>query len=165
MLPGSIKQAMRNAMTLELMIVPCLADNYAYILHEIETGTTSVIDVPEAAPILQVLTARGLKLRQILITHHHSDHIAGVEALAQATGAKVIGAAADAHRLPKLDMAVHPGQSFPLGVEQIVISLDGGQRRQHDQPGQCREDQNRDFCLEFQFIHHCGRSLCPIHGI
>lgn len=126
MLPGSIKQAMRNAMTLELMIVPCLADNYAYILHEIETGTTSVIDVPEAAPILQVLTARGLKLRQILITHHHSDHIAGVEALAQATGAKVIGAEADAHRLPKLDMAVHPGQSFPLGVEQIeVMGADG----------------------------------------
>jgi len=127
MLLGSITKRTRNAtMTLELIIVPCLADNYAYILHEIETETTSVVDVPEAAPILQVLTARGLKLRHILLTHHHNDHIAGVETLAQATGARVIGAASDANRLPPLDVAVRPGQSFPLGVEQYeVMAADG----------------------------------------
>ncbi len=108
-------------MPLELLILPCLADNYAYIVHEAATDTTSVIDVPEAAPVLQVLTQKGWKLNHILITHHHGDHIDGVEALAEATGARVIGAAADAHRLPPLSDAVRPGQSLPIGVEMVEV--------------------------------------------
>ena len=113
-------------MTLELLIVPCLADNYAYLLHDAGSNTTAVVDVPEAAPVQQLLAERGWRLDTILLTHHHNDHIAGVAALAGATGAAVIGAEADAQRLPKLDMAVHPGQSFPLGVEQIeVMGADG----------------------------------------
>lgn len=108
-------------MPLELVILPCLADNYTYLLHEAATGTTSVIDVPEAAPVLAALDARGWKLNHILITHHHNDHIDGVEALAGATGARVIGAAADAHRLPPLTETVRPGQVLPIGVEQVEV--------------------------------------------
>ncbi|MFN6951678.1 MAG: MBL fold metallo-hydrolase, partial [Albidovulum sp.] len=75
-------------MPLELVTVPCLKDNYAFLAHDAATGATAVVDVPEAAPILNALAARDWKASHILITHHHDDHIAGLKALAAATGAQ-----------------------------------------------------------------------------
>ena len=103
-------------MPLDLVTVPCLSDNYAFLLHDAASGATACIDVPEAAPILAALQARGWHLSDIWITHHHPDHVGGVAALVAATGAKVTGAAADAHRLPPLDRAVTPGDSVALGA-------------------------------------------------
>lgn len=104
-------------MTLELITIPCLKDNYAYLVHDAASGQTALIDAPEPAPILAALTERGLNLSHILITHHHWDHIDGVEALRAATGAFVWGAAADAHRLPPLDRLLQEGDRFTIGSE------------------------------------------------
>jgi hydroxyacylglutathione hydrolase len=104
-------------MPLELVTIPCLADNYAYLIHDAETGQTAVIDVPEPGPILAALEAHQWRLTDILITHHHDDHIQGVDALRTATGAMVLGAAADAHRLPRLDLALDEHASFSVGSE------------------------------------------------
>ena len=111
-------------MPLELVTIPCRTDNYAYLVHDGETGATAVVDVPEAGPVLLALQARGWGLAQIWITHHHGDHIDGIPELRAATGAVVVGAAADAHRLPPLDVALpeegaltigrHGVQSFPV---------------------------------------------------
>ncbi len=103
-------------MPLELVTVPCLKDNYAYLLHDPQSGATAVVDVPEPGPIAAALAERGWTLTDILITHHHWDHIDGVEALRAATGAKVTGAAADAHRLPPLDRAVAEGDQIHVGT-------------------------------------------------
>jgi hydroxyacylglutathione hydrolase len=82
--------------------------------------------VPEAAPVQAALTARGWRLTDILITHHHGDHIDGVPALRAATGAAVRGAAADAHRLPRLDQALAGGDRFHLGALEVrVIEVPG----------------------------------------
>ena len=113
-------------MPLELITVPCLSDNYAYLAHDAATETTAVIDVPEVLPILNALRMRGWRASHVLITHHHDDHIAGVEALATATGARVIGAAADAHRLPPLDEAVAEGDRVRIGMDEgHVIAVPG----------------------------------------
>jgi hydroxyacylglutathione hydrolase len=104
-------------MALELVTIPCLADNYAYLVHDAESGQTAVVDVPEAAPVLAALAERGWTLSDILITHHHWDHIDGVAAVRAATGAMVLGAAADAHRLPPLDLALTEDTSFSIGRE------------------------------------------------
>jgi hydroxyacylglutathione hydrolase len=104
-------------MPLELLTIPCLADNYAYLLHDAASGQTAVVDVPDAAPILAALQDRGWRLSDILITHHHDDHIQGVEALRAATGAMVLGAAADAHRLPRLDLALTEADGVSIGGE------------------------------------------------
>lgn len=104
-------------MAIELVTIPCLKDNYAYLLHEVESGRTALVDAPEAAPILAALKARGWTLSEILITHHHGDHIDGVAEIVDMTGAEVIGAAADAHRLPKLDRAVSEGDRVTVGGE------------------------------------------------
>lgn len=104
---------MNNAMPLDLITVPCLADNYAFIVHNAETGETALVDAPEAGPIQAALEQLGLTLDWILITHHHYDHINGVEALRK-PGTKVVGAAADAERLPALDIAVKDGDTLTI---------------------------------------------------
>ncbi len=113
-------------MALDIATVPCLKDNYAFLAHDVATGATAVVDVPEAAPILNALRERGWRASHILITHHHDDHIAGVKALAAATGARVIGAAADAHRLPPLDEAMAEGDAVRIGMDEgRVIDVSG----------------------------------------
>jgi hydroxyacylglutathione hydrolase len=104
-------------MPLTLVTVPCLADNYAYLIHDPVTGATAAVDVPDAPPILAALAERGWTLTDILITHHHDDHIQGVASLVAATGARVTGAAADRHRLPPLDQAVAEGDTVTVGSE------------------------------------------------
>lgn len=111
---------------LQLVTIPCLSDNYAFLVHNADTRETACVDVPEAAPILKALQDRGWSLTDILLTHHHPDHIQGVPELVAATGARVTGAAADAHRLPPLDRAVAPAERFTLcGTEAAVIDVSG----------------------------------------
>ncbi len=113
-------------MPLELVTIPCLADNYAYLLHDAASGHTTLVDAPEATPILNALAARGWRLDQILLTHHHSDHIQGVPEIVAATGAVVLGARADAHRLPPLTRAMAEGDSVLIGSEKAhVLDVSG----------------------------------------
>lgn len=102
-------------MALELVTIPCLSDNYTYLIRDTATARTAVVDVPDAAPILRELQFREWALTDILLTHHHDDHIQGVAALRAATGAQVWGAEADRHRLPRLDHALWEGDGVALG--------------------------------------------------
>jgi hydroxyacylglutathione hydrolase len=103
-------------MPLMLETIPCLTDNYAYLLHDPASGETALVDAPEAGPILARLNQRGWALGQILITHHHPDHIGGVAEVVAATGARVLGAGADAHRLPPLSRALAEGDALTVGT-------------------------------------------------
>jgi len=104
-----------------LVTIPCLSDNYAFLLHEKASGATALIDVPEAAPIASELAARGWSLDQIWLTHHHADHVQGLSALLRDHPAPVYGAAADAHRLPALNSALKEGDQFALGDTQVQV--------------------------------------------
>lgn len=79
-------------------VVPCLADNYAYLLDD-EAGRAVVVDPSEAPPIEAALRARGLALSGIWLTHHHWDHVGGIEALCAARDGQppleVLGSAYD----------------------------------------------------------------------
>lgn len=108
-------------MALELSVVACLSDNFAYLVHDDTSGDCALIDAPEAEPILAALAARGWQLGQILVTHHHDDHVQAVEAIHRATGARVIGAEDDRHRLPPLDLAIHPGDRLPFGAGHVSV--------------------------------------------
>jgi hydroxyacylglutathione hydrolase len=103
----------------ELVTVPCLTDNYAYLIHNAATGETALVDAPEAAPIRAELDRRGWTLSDILITHHHHDHIGAVDELRGT--ARVIGAAADAERLPRLDLAVKEGDLITVAGQEVHI--------------------------------------------
>ena len=113
-------------MPLELATVPCLSDNYAFLLHETATGETALIDAPEAGPILAALKARGWQLSEIWITHHHADHVQAVDDLRAATGATVTGHAKDVKRLPRLDREVRDAEPFDFaGHEVRVLDVSG----------------------------------------
>ncbi len=108
-------------MPLEIVTIPCLSDNYAFLAHDSESGDTAVIDVPEAKPILAALKQRGWRPTHVLLTHHHWDHVDGLAELLENFPATVIGAAADAHRLPALDLKVSEGDEFQIGGEPVEV--------------------------------------------
>ena len=114
-------------MALELVTIPCLSDNYTFLMHCAETGDTAVIDVPESAPIAAELNKRGWTLTHVLLTHHHYDHVDGLEELkADYPDAVVVGATADAHRLPPLDLKVKEGDTITVGIEWVrVLEVSG----------------------------------------
>jgi hydroxyacylglutathione hydrolase len=106
---------------LELVTIPCLSDNYAFLLHDAKSEKPALIDAPAPLPIEAELEDRGWSLSEIWLTHHHWDHIDGVADLVAATGARVIGAEADAHRLPPLDQAVRPGKNFTFADHEVQV--------------------------------------------
>lgn len=115
---------MTNTAPIEMVVIPCLRDNYAYLLHDAATGGTVLVDAPEAAPIRAELDRRGWTLSDILITHHHPDHIDGVAALR--AGTRVIGAKADVQRLPPLDLAVKQGDVLTVAGQAVhVLDVSG----------------------------------------
>lgn len=111
---------------LSLVTIPCLKDNYAFLVHDAASGATALIDAPEAAPILAELDARGWALSHVLLTHHHWDHVDGLPGLDLGPDVTVIGATADAHRLPPLGLAVAEGDRFRIGSAEVeVIEVPG----------------------------------------
>lgn len=109
-----------------LVTVPCRTDNYAFLLHNRATGQTALFDGPDAEPIAAELDRRGWTLSDIALTHHHGDHVQGVASLRARSGARVIGAAADSHRLPPLDLAVGDGEQVTIcGTQVRVIAVPG----------------------------------------
>lgn len=85
-------------------IVPCLSDNYAYLVKS--GDACAVVDPSEAAPVRAALAARGWTLTHILNTHHHPDHCGGNLELKKETGAIVVGPGKDAARIPGIDVGV-----------------------------------------------------------
>lgn len=113
-------------MPLEIVTVPCLSDNYAFLAHDPESGETAVVDVSEAGPILKALAERGWTADSVLLTHHHADHVQGLHDLLEAHPARVIGARADTHRLPSLSEQVADGDTVTIGREAgVVIDVPG----------------------------------------
>lgn len=114
-------------MAVKVEAVPCLEDNYLWLLKDSLTGTVGICDPGEAAPALAAIEAAGGRLDAILLTHHHGDHVNGVAELkARFPQARVIGAAMDAHRLPELDEAVAEGDRVTFGTAQAdVLHLPG----------------------------------------
>ena len=114
-------------MTMSVHQYLCLTDNYGALVHDSTTGATACVDVPEAGPTLAALAERGWTLTDILITHHHADHIQGVpDVRAKFPNAKVWGPAKDAARIPFLDHQVKEGDTAEVGsLKAKVIETPG----------------------------------------
>ncbi|HYZ21166.1 MAG TPA: hydroxyacylglutathione hydrolase [Rhodopila sp.] len=95
--------------------VPILKDNYAWLLRDSGTGATAIVDPADPHPVIEALEKAGGRLDMILLTHHHADHVAGTDEVRARFRCPVVGAAADQHRLPKLDDAVREGDTVTLG--------------------------------------------------
>lgn len=140
--------------TLEVEIIPVLADNYVYLVRESGSGATAIIDPPVVEPVLERLAEKGWKATWILATHHHTDHVDGILELKRQTGAEVAGPAADRARVPGIDLALSEGDHFRLGAAEALV---------FDTPGHTRGHISywfKDgalFCADTLFSLGCGR--------
>ncbi|MCS6854083.1 MAG: hydroxyacylglutathione hydrolase [Elioraea sp.] len=116
---------------LDVVAVPVLADNYAWLLRDRDTGAVAVVDPGEAGPVERALADRHWPLDLILLTHHHADHVGGAADLRASHGAALVGAAADRHRLPPLDREVHPGDTVPVGDSEATVLATPGHTSGH----------------------------------
>ena len=107
---------------MNLLPIPAFSDNYIWMLHDAEHAV--VVDPGQADPVLNMLAQLGLKLQGILVTHHHADHVGGVDAIRTATGAPVWGPAFET--LPEPVTRVQGGDSIDLlGGPWQVIDVPG----------------------------------------
>ena len=91
------------------------SDNYGYLAHDTATGRTAAIDAPEAGPIKNALLHRGWTLTDILITHHHLDHVEAIPELKADSALTVTGPRAEADKIAGLDVLVAAGDTVKLG--------------------------------------------------
>lgn len=116
-------------------LIPILQDNYAWLLRDEASGCRAIVDPAEVDPVVAAIdaaiAAEGGTIDMILLTHHHGDHIAGTDAIRARYGVPVVGAKADAHRLPKLDREVWQGSEVDLGASTASVFETPGHTRGH----------------------------------
>jgi hydroxyacylglutathione hydrolase len=106
---------------LEIELVPCLRDNYAYLMRDEGSGLCAVVDPSEPLPVKAALERRGWKLTHILNTHHHFDHTGGNVPLKEEFGAKVVGPGKDRERIPGIDEGVDEATNWQFGPHQVRV--------------------------------------------
>ena len=115
-----------NAMTAIIHQFLIGNDNFGLLLHDDATGATATIDAGEAEPILAALKQTGWTLTDILVTHHHGDHVDGIPAIKAATGAKVTAPLGDKDRVPLVDVTVKEGDTIKIGnIKASIIDTPG----------------------------------------
>lgn len=117
--------------TLEVYQFPTRADNYGVLVHDPATEATAAIDAPDADELLAALHDMGWVLTHILVTHHHRDHTAGIEAVKSKTGCTVIGPADEAGSIPGLDIEVKEGDKVEVGTPKARVIDTPGHTRGH----------------------------------
>ncbi len=115
---------------LDIVRVPMLADNYAWLIHDADSDVTVAVDPGEAQPMLDAASARGWRIDQVWTTHWHPDHTGGNAAM-KAIGARVIGPAAEAAKIPTLDDAVGDGDTLTIGDHRADVMVVPGHTAGH----------------------------------
>jgi hydroxyacylglutathione hydrolase len=105
----------RKILAAEIRLFPCLSDNFGYLIHDDATKATASIDAPEAGPIVKALEREGWKLTDILITHHHGDHVGGVAELKKKYGCRVVAPHDKSTKIANADLRVGNGDVVKVG--------------------------------------------------
>ena len=107
-------------------IIPCLQDNYSYLVIDDINNTACVIDPSEAEPIINFIEKNNISLKYILNTHHHFDHIGGNKNLKKKYNSIVVGYKDDANRIPEIDILVKDNQVWKAdNFEAKIIHIPG----------------------------------------
>ncbi len=102
-------------MSIEVIRVPVLSDNYVWMARESVSGDVMVVDPAVAEPVLAEADRRGWKITQIWNTHWHPDHTGGNAEIKAATDCTITGPAAEFERIPTLDVRVGEGDVVKFG--------------------------------------------------
>ncbi len=107
-------------------IIPCLQDNYSYLIIDNTNNSACVVDPSEAKPIIKFIEKEKINLKYILNTHHHFDHVGGNNDLKKKYNSIVIGYKNDAHRIPEIDILLEDSQIWKAdNFETEIIHIPG----------------------------------------
>jgi hydroxyacylglutathione hydrolase len=112
-------------------IIPCLNDNYSYLLHDRISNTVAIIDPSEFLPCDKIINKNYKKLDFILNTHHHYDHVGGNEDLKKKYNSTVLGFENDESRIPVIDKILKDNQEFKIGTLNFTTIFIPGHTKGH----------------------------------
>ena len=95
---------------MEVKIIQCLSDNYSYLIFDKSNKNACVIDPSESKPVIKAIEENKVKLKYILNTHHHYDHVGGNKELKEKYDSKIVGFKDDKDRIPEIDILVEDNQ-------------------------------------------------------
>ncbi|MDC0124878.1 hydroxyacylglutathione hydrolase [Candidatus Pelagibacter sp.] len=111
---------------MKIEIIPCLQDNYSYLIIDENKNDACVVDPSEAKPIINFIEKENINLKYILNTHHHFDHIGGNIELKEKYDSIVVGYKYDAERIPEINVLVEDNQIWKEdNFEAKIIHIPG----------------------------------------
>ena len=116
---------------MNIKIIPCLNDNYSYLLHDQISNTVAIIDPSEFLPCDKIIDKNYKKLDFILNTHHHYDHVGGNEDLKKKYNSTVLGFENDKSRIPAIDKILKNNQEFKIGTLNFTTIFIPGHTKGH----------------------------------
>jgi len=140
---------------MEIILFPCLMDNYGFLIHDPETGLTATVDTPDGQEIARQCETRGWNLTHIWNTHHHPDHTGGNLWLKSKYDLTIVGPGKIPDRIAGLDISVSEGDVFQFGAHQVHV---------YETPGHTKDhiifhvpDAGAAFVGDTIFVMGCGR--------
>jgi hydroxyacylglutathione hydrolase len=116
---------------MKIDIIPCLDDNYSYLLQDEISNTVAIVDPSEFAACDKIIDKNYKKLDFILNTHHHYDHVGGNEELKKKYNSTVLGFENDKNRIPDIDKVLKDNQEFKLGKLNFTTIFIPGHTKGH----------------------------------
>ena len=116
---------------LNIEIIPCLNDNYSYLLYDKELNIVTIIDPSDFDPCDEIIKKKYNKLDYILNTHHHFDHVGGNQKLKEKYKSKVLGSEIDKDRIPGIDIVLKEKQNFKIGNASFEVIFIPGHTKGH----------------------------------
>ena len=116
---------------MKIEIIPCLNDNYSYLIHDQISNTVAIVDPSEFIPCDTIISKNYKKLDFILNTHHHYDHVGGNEKLKNKYNSRILGFENDKNRIPSIDIALKDNQEFKIGTLNFTTFFIPGHTKGH----------------------------------
>ena len=138
---------------MKLAALPAFADNYIWMLHD---GVEAVVvDPGDEGPVIAALDAMSLQLAGILVTHHHADHVGGVNALRPRLRGPVYAPAGET--IPEPNQPLQEGDQIQVLGHRFQVMDVPGHTAGHIAYLQLEVDEPLLFCGDTLFSGGCGR--------
>ena len=111
---------------MKVEIIKCLKDNYSYVIIDEKYNHACVVDPSEAEPIINFVESKNIKLKFVLNTHHHYDHVVGNNDLKKKYKIKIVGFKNDKQRIPNIDILLENNEIWKSeNFEAKIIHIPG----------------------------------------
>jgi hydroxyacylglutathione hydrolase len=148
-------------MAAEIRLFTCLTDNFGYLIHDPATKATASIDAPEAGPIIEALEREGWNLTDILVTHHHHDHVGGIPELKQKYHCRVVAPHDQNVKIANVDQRTANGDVVKVGDLLARVLETPGHTLEHI--SYVFDSEKALFAADTLFSIGCGRVIEGTH--